>query len=221
MRGSIYAHRAKKALTNEELKRALQRFEGYEIRRLWLHNRGEPTMTKGFPEQLRIVREVFPQVPLYFSTNGTFIENDALRCAIVDCVTAMEVSIDGPDQSTAERYQVGVNFDRVVKNLKDLVDFRNRLPSAKPGIFWKYVLFHWNDRIPQLQAAAGLARRTGVDGMMLIPARTPIYAMPYHFLASRKKYVDTFKLSRTVLEEMVMSFADRIPYPYGGTPDQL
>ena len=139
MRDIIYSHRQKQDLTREELKTVLQRFDGYEISRLFLYNRGEPTLAKDFATELRTIKECFPGTPIYFSTNGSFLDNPHTANAILDYATGVQVSIDGPDQRTAERYQLGIDFSRVLHNLTELVSLRDKLDRDKPAIFWKYV----------------------------------------------------------------------------------
>ena len=221
MREIIYAHRAGRILSGEQFRQVLQRFATYDVKRLWFYNQGEPTMAKDFPEQLRLARDLFPQSKIYFSSNGHFIDNDRIRQAIVDCVTALEVSIDGPDQQTAERYQKGIDFARVVKNLKDLVQFRDRLQKPTPGVFWKYVLFAWNDSRTHLERIVALAKDAGVDGIMFFPARTPFYGVPWHFHLSRKRYGKELGLTRTTTGELLMGLRNPVLYPFGGTAEEI
>ena len=221
MRQIIYAHRAGRSLSGAQFRQVLQRFATYNVKRLWFYNLGEPFLAKDFPEQLRLAREQFPQSRIYISTNGHFIDNDRHRQAIVDCVTALEFSIDGPDQQTAERYQKGIDFARVVQNLRDLVQFRDRLQTPKPGVFWKYVLFAWNDIRTHLEKLIALAKDVGVDGIMFFPARTPFYAMPWHFLLLQRRYWKELGLVRTTTGELLLGLRNPVLYPYGGTAEEI
>ena len=221
MREIIYAHRTGRFLNDAQFNQVLERFATYNVKRLWFYNLGEPSMARGLPEQLRLARERFPQSRIYMSTNGTFLDSDRHRQAIVDCVTALEFSIDGPDQQTAERYQKGIDFARVVKNLKDLVQFRERLQTPKPGVYWKYVLFSWNDTKAHLEKLIALAKDAGVDGIMFFPAKTPFYGIPRHFLLRQKRYWKELGLVPTTTGEILLPLRNPVLYPYGGTAEEL
>ncbi|MGO8926078.1 MAG: radical SAM protein [Limisphaerales bacterium] len=216
MRDIIYSHRQKQDLTREELKTVLQRFDGYEISRLFLYNRGEPTLAKDFATELRTIKECFPGTPIYFSTNGSFLDNPHTANAILDYATGVQVSIDGPDQRTAERYQLGIDFSRVLHNLTELVSLRDKLDRDKPAIFWKYVLFWWNDRREQLEKTIALAKAAGVDGILFFPAKNPFWGMPLHFHLSVRRYRREWGLTRAVTGEILLQFKAELAHHYGG-----
>jgi len=94
-------------------------------------------------------------------------------------------SIDGIDDATVTKYQVGGKFETMYKNLADLVSYRDRLNRKKPWLEWKYVLFNWNDRPQMIHTAIELARKIGVDSISFWPTPSPLRGISWRYYLGR------------------------------------
>lgn len=96
--------------------------------------------------------------PIHIDTNGNVpLDHDRLARSNV---SHLIFSIDGIDQRTYEKYRVGGHFNKVVKNLEQMVAAKRRLGRG-PVITFKYIVFKHNEMY--VRQAAELARRIGVD----------------------------------------------------------
>jgi radical SAM protein with 4Fe4S-binding SPASM domain len=120
------------------------------IKHTYLHLWGEPTLNRNLPEMIRKTRE-FSTVDL--ATHGLFITEEMAEL-IAPCDT-LNVSIDGIDQETYEKYRVGGKLADAMRGLKLLI--------VKCGhkINWTFVVFRENEH--QIPAAQQLADELGAN----------------------------------------------------------
>jgi MoaA/NifB/PqqE/SkfB family radical SAM enzyme len=76
-------------------------------------------------------------------------------------LTVLGVSIDGARQETYERYRVGGDLAKVLRNCALVADAKRRLGSPTPRLVWEYHVFEHNaDDVPR---ARELARELGME----------------------------------------------------------
>jgi len=133
-----------------------------QIENLYYFNLGEPFLPESIHEQIAIIRRNNPNIRIITSTNGQLLNTDQkINAALM--MDYIYISLDGVDQKTVGRYQVGAKFDTVYKNIVRLVEARNNLRREVPIIEWKYVVFRWNDHPEHIRTAVKLARDAQAD----------------------------------------------------------
>ena len=133
---------------------------------------GEPFLSNTVDLEIDAILEASPRSKIHCSTNGMVLRGDAkVRAALR--MEMIHFSIDGINTPMVRKYQVGGDFDRSYANMKALVAARNAAGQTTPRIFWKYVVFNWNDRKETIEAARGLAREAGVDKLLLFHTDSP------------------------------------------------
>lgn len=143
-------------------------FREHNIESLYYFNLGEPFLPQDVLQQIEIIRSKNPDIRIITSTNGVLLDTkEKLEAALL--MDYIYISLDGPDQETVARYQVGSNFAKVYDNILRLVALRQEKNQIRPIIEWKYVLFRWNDKPEQIKRAIELARAAGVDLLALYP----------------------------------------------------
>jgi len=102
-------------------------------------------------------------VPLHIDTNGTIpINADRI---VGDRPSTLIFSVDGVDQRTYALYRINGSFDKVVENIKNIVNVKREKAANYPKIIFKYILFKHNEMyLPQ---ARELAKELGVDDFRL------------------------------------------------------
>jgi len=136
---------------------------GPSLGRVDFFNYGEAFLHKRAVEMCEYVKEKFPHIYLYTSTNGlAFTEASARRLARsgIDEVT---FSIDGASQETYARYRQRGRFDLAVDNLRAMADEKQKAGRDVPVINWRYILFAWNDSDEEMGRARELAAGLGAD----------------------------------------------------------
>ena len=147
------------------------------------YNLGEPFLSRTLRRELELLRQHNPQMEILISTNGLLVDTDDQREAAL-LADHVLFSIDGIDTAMVRRYQRGGDFDRAYENMRRLVDVRNGRGLGRPCIYWKYVVFRWNDRPATIRRAIELARQAGVDCLQFTFARNPLWGISWRFLLS-------------------------------------
>lgn len=134
------------------------------LQRLELFNYGEPFLNKKLPEMIAYVRQHYPHVFTFTSTNGLVWNNeDQIRRVIESGLHELVFSIDGASPEIYTKYRQGGDFKRVIRNVKTMVRLRNAMARVYPIITYRMILFHWNDSDEEMNKTRSLARDIGVD----------------------------------------------------------
>ena len=133
--------------------------------------------------EIQAIRDLSPRSTMVMSTNGVLLEGERLEAALL--LDRVMISLDGDCQETAERYQVGIDFERVYRGMAALVEARRKRSASGPLVEWKYVVFRWNDRREQIERALRLAREAGVDRMTFWPAIIPLHGVSWRYRTTR------------------------------------
>ena len=176
-RKRIRQMRSKASMSLEDVRRVAGQLKQAGVKRIAYLNQGEPFLSKNIRRELEIIRQTIPGVWINTSTNGQFIDTDEKREAAL-LIDRMQVSVDGVTQKMIEKYQRGLDFDRVCRNLKDLVEYRDAKGLTRPVVIWKYLLFRWNERREHLHRAIEMARAIGVDRILFEKTVSPFYGIP-------------------------------------------
>jgi MoaA/NifB/PqqE/SkfB family radical SAM enzyme len=176
--------RVGKIMSLEEVKKISTMIKEHKITRLAYFKLGEPFLSPRLNEELAIIRADNPELEITVSTNGVLVNTDRKRDAAM-MMDIVSFSIDGIDDATVTKYQVGSNFEKAYKNLADMVTYRNRLNRKKPWLEWKYVLFNWNDRPEMIHKAIEMARKIGVDSISFWPTLSPLRGISWRYYLGR------------------------------------
>ncbi len=142
----LVATRERKMFPVEEFT-ALMREVGAQLHRLDFFNYGEPFLNPRALDMIEHVKENYPHVYLYTSTNGLLLNGEKIARLARSGIDEVTFSVDGADQRTYERYRRGGDFARVLKTMTALAAEKRRLGREVPFINWRYILFRWNDSL--------------------------------------------------------------------------
>ncbi len=199
-RHTVKQVRKRRRMSLDDVRKVAEDLARIGVREITFHHLGEPFSSDRVLEELTILRDRNPNLSLVVSTNGMLVDTDQKREAAL-LFDRIYFSLDGVDQNTAARYQRGLKFDRVLQNLKDLVAYRGERSS--PRIYWKYLLFHWNERRQYQLRAIELARQVGVDELRFETTVSPFYGLPWrsHLGFNRDLGVDSGGARHVILRE--------------------
>ncbi|NIM91037.1 MAG: radical SAM protein [Candidatus Aminicenantes bacterium] len=136
---------------------------GKNLIRLDLFNYGDPFVHPQAVEMIEYVKQKYPSVYLYTTTNGLILDDEKIRRIVRSGLDEFTFSVDGPDQETYIRYRRLGDFEKVLKIMSKFVEERNKLGREVPFINWRYILFKWNDSRGKMNKARALAAKIGVD----------------------------------------------------------
>ncbi len=131
--------------------------------RLWqieFHNWGEPLLNKHL---FTMVAEATARgLSTSLCTNFS-LPFDAARAEqlVRSGLKVMGVSIDGARQETYEQYRVRGRLDRVLRNVRLVVEAKRRLGSRTPRVIWGFHMFAHN--VGDVEAARTMAAQLGIE----------------------------------------------------------
>lgn len=124
-----------------------------------LYNWGEPFLNKDI---FKIIKHSFTnKVGTTIHSNFNFFNEDMAINSINSGLTHIYLSIDGASQEAYEKYRVKGNLEKVLNNVKLMVDTKKKLKSTFPLITWKFLVFEHNKH--EIEQAREMARSIGVD----------------------------------------------------------
>lgn len=136
---------------------------GKNLNRLDFFNYGDPFVHPQAPEMIAYVKEKYPHIYLYTSTNGLMLNDEKIKQIVHSGLDEITFSVDGVDQETYAQYRQGGDFNKALEIMAKFVAERNKLGREVPFINWRYILFKWNDSNSHLRRARKLATKIGVD----------------------------------------------------------
>ena len=136
---------------------------GPSLGRVDFFNYGEAFLHKRAVEMCEHIKTKFPHIYLYTSTNGLALTEEKARRLAHSGIDEVTFSIDGASQDTYVQYRQRGDFGKALANLRVMADEKARHGRDVPHLNWRYILFKWNDRDEEMNAARRLAVESGVD----------------------------------------------------------
>lgn len=134
-----------------------------DLEQVTLQGLGEPLLHPGLVDMVRAAKARGLRVG--FNTNGTILTEDKANALLDAGVDWLHVSVDGATAETFERIRDGARFDKVIRNLRRLVELRRRRGVGIPTIQLNAVLMRSN--LHELPDLVRLAADIGVDRLWL------------------------------------------------------
>jgi len=123
-------------------------------------NWGEPLLNKHLEDLLASASR--RGISTTISTNLSLpLSDDRIRKLIQSGLSEMIVSVDGASQETYQKYRRGGNLEKVISNVRRIVEIRDELGSRTPWINWRFLVFRFNEH--ELDSARQTAQEIGVD----------------------------------------------------------
>jgi radical SAM protein with 4Fe4S-binding SPASM domain len=124
-----------------------------------LYNWGEPFLNKNIFDIISYTSS--KSVGSTIHTNFNYFTESMAIDAVKSGLTHVYLSIDGSTQENYVKYRVKGSLDKVLKNLKILLDTKKRLNSKYPLVTWKFLSFAHNKH--EINDAKILSEKMGVD----------------------------------------------------------
>jgi hypothetical protein len=136
---------------------------GPSLARIDFFNYGEAFLHKRAVEMCEYIKQQFPHVYLYTSTNGLAFTEEQVRRLVRSGIDEVTFSIDGATPESYLKYRRRGDFDKAIRNLRFAVDEKRAAGRDLPFINWRYILFTHNDSDAEMQLAQTMAAEIGVD----------------------------------------------------------
>lgn len=111
---------------------------------LTFYFQGEPYLHKGFLDMVAYAEN--KGIYTSTSTNGSYLTRENAEATVRAGLSRLIVSIDGLDQASYEKYRVGGNLEKVLQGVRNIVEAKRRLKSAKPYLILQFLTFRHNEQ---------------------------------------------------------------------------
>lgn len=136
---------------------------GPSLGRVDFFNYGEAFLHKRAVEMCAYIKQRFPHIYLYTSTNGLALKDESARALVRSGIDEVTFSLDGATQEAYARYRQRGRLEVALANLRSMVDEKRRTGADVPVLNWRYILFTWNDSDDEMNRARQLAAEMDVD----------------------------------------------------------
>lgn len=133
---------------------------------LQLYTWGEPLLNKDILRIIQYAKQKNMYVML--STNATAMTpayNEKLLDSGIDYIT---VAIDGGSVESYAKYRIGGHYDKVLSNVKNLLQQKRERKSRRPFVEWQYVVFRHNEH--EVKDTEAMAYEIGINKFTPLPA---------------------------------------------------
>src|SRR5689334_4667661 len=130
-----------------------------DLEELQLQGLGEPMMHPRFFDM--VAYATGRGIKVGTNTNLTLLNDRRAELCVTSGLAELHASVDGATAETYERIRVRAKFDRVVANLRRLVEAKRRLGSRTPWVRMVVVAMRMN--LPEFPDLVRLAHDTGID----------------------------------------------------------
>jgi MoaA/NifB/PqqE/SkfB family radical SAM enzyme len=137
---------------------------------LSLYSWGEPFLNKDIDRFIAYAHEKRIATIVSSNLNKPLTPEMAERL-IKSGLDVLIISLDGTTQDVYEVYRVTGHLDRVLENLRLIVETRKRLGSKTPFLEWQYIVMRQNEH--QVENARRMAQEMGVDTITFKPVDFP------------------------------------------------
>ena len=136
---------------------------GPSLVRIDFFNYGETFLHKRAVEMCEYIKNRFPHIYLYTSTNGLAFNQEQVRRLVHSGIDEVTFSIDGATPESYAIYRKRGQFEKAIENLRAAVAEKHRSGRDVPFINWRYILFSHNDSDEEMAGARHMAADLGVD----------------------------------------------------------
>ena len=119
--------------------------ENRYLKEIELSNYGEIFLN---PELDSIIKYAYEKKVRLLAENGVnfnTVTDQMLEMLVAYRFRLLLISIDGASHQTYQQYRVNGNFDRVIKNIGKLNNYKSLHDSSYPRLIWQFVIFGHNE----------------------------------------------------------------------------
>ncbi len=153
-----YFHK-RQMMTVEEYRRIIDEVKG-KTAAVSLYYLGDPYMHPDVDEMCRIARDAGINVHINSNFSYNFSE-ERLKKIVTSGLTHLTVCVDGLSQEKYQRTRVGGRIEKVIENLKKVIELKKKYGQIYPKIEVQYIKFQHN--VDELEEAMKMFQELGVE----------------------------------------------------------
>lgn len=143
---------------------------------LRLENWGEPLLNEDIFDI--IISAKLKKISTSFNTNFSVLDKKNAERLVLSGLDHIKISLDGASQKSYAKYRVGGDFNRVINNIRLLLQVRSELNRQNPFIEIQFIVMKHNEG--DLDQVKKLCFALGVDGLLIENLRLDMREELFH-----------------------------------------
>jgi len=107
-------------------------------KKLSLHNFGEPLLDRYLSDKIRYAKSKGIK-ETYIVTNASLLSKELSEKLISAGLDKIKISFYGIDQEEYEKVHIGLNYEKTIKNICDLLKLKKQVKSKTPEVTLRYI----------------------------------------------------------------------------------
>lgn len=130
-------------MSRQLYQKIIDQIQSKSIHSINLHNFGEPLVDKDFVWKVKYAKKKGIK-NISTNTNGMLLTPTLSKQIIKSGLDELYISVDAATQKTYQKIRIGLNYQRVQKNIKTLIKLKKKLKSDNPKIILDFLEFQLN-----------------------------------------------------------------------------
>lgn len=135
--------RKKGTMSKDLYKKIINQASNLKINYINLHNFGEPLIDKDFIWRINYAKSKNIN-RISTNTNGVLLSSKLSKSIIKSGLDELFISIDAATKKTYQKIRIGLDYDRLLKNIRHLIMLKKLFKSDKPKIILDFLEFDLN-----------------------------------------------------------------------------
>jgi len=132
---------------------------GSYLTKLELHNWGEPLLNQDLIPMVQYAK--LKNIPVSISTNLNIMDEKTAEALMATRIDKIFISCDGATPETYRKYRIGGDFNKVLANLRLLLQAKKRLNNRYTRLLLLFHVFKFNEH--EVEKIKQLSKDLGVD----------------------------------------------------------
>ncbi len=137
---------------------------------LELYNWGEPFLNRDI---IRMINYAGQKYNIYtrISSNLNLSNEGFYKELVLSGLNSLTISLDGASQDTYGKYRVNGSFDRVIDNIRLIVNLKKQFGRIEPKLVWQFLVFRHNEH--EIEKAKIMAKELSVNEIVFVRPHIP------------------------------------------------
>ena len=114
------------------------------VKRLHMHNFGEPLLDKKLPERIEYAKSKGIQ-HVYFVSNASLLNEEASKKLINSGLDEFKISFYGVDKETYNNTMINLDFEKTLENVLNFFKIRKKMNTLKPKVVLQLIPSSFKD----------------------------------------------------------------------------
>lgn len=149
--------RAKGCMSVELFKKILDQID-WKLKIINFSYAGEPLINKDIFKMVTLAKE--KGIASIIETNGMLLD-ECIDELLDSGLYKLNIALDGASQESVSRYRTGIDFNRVMEGIENLIYKKKKMGLKQPEVHLQFIVMKHNEK--EMPDAIGIAKKIGVD----------------------------------------------------------